>query len=638
MCGIGGIVMRDGGTVRPDELKAMAQRLRHRGPDGCGFATFTPGACVESAREAGALPAGSVGLVHLRLSIIDTTDGGWQPMRGADGRYAIVFNGEIYNFVELRAELERGGVVFRSASDTELLLAAWAAWGPGCLTRIVGMFAFAIVDTVANTLTLARDAFGIKPLFYIADRSRLVFASEQKALLPHLTGPRRVDSSRVYDYLRIGVTDRGAGTMLEGIRQVPAGSWTTIGLRDSAPPTFSQFWAPERRQPLDLSFADAVARTRDLFVNSVRLHLRSDVPVGACLSGGIDSSAIVSVMREIEGDALDLHTFTYVADSAQFSEERWARMVGGHVHATEHRVTPRAENLIEDLETLIACQDEPFGSTSIYAQHRVFGLVAEQGIKVVLDGQGADELLGGYAQHSGARMASLVRAGRLGAANKFWRGKPAGYGGRFGRLLALQYLLPRSAHGIVRRAVGRSEVPSWLNASWFNARGGMGSSLGPSASGHLMDELAADVRGNLPTLLRYEDRNSMHFSVESRVPFLTPELCDFFLALPEEFAISDDGTSKSVLRAAMRGIVPDAILDRRDKVGFSTPEWEWLNAIRPWAERILKSDAARAIPVFRHDRLLAAWQQSLADPSRHHTWIWRWINFIRWVEIAGVEL
>jgi asparagine synthase (glutamine-hydrolysing) len=153
-----------------------------------------------------------------------------------------------------------------------------------------------------------------------------------------------------------------------------------------------------------------------------------------------------------------------------------------------------------------------------------------------------------------------------------------------------------------------------------------------------MDELAADVRGNLPTLLRYEDRNSMHFSVESRVPFLTPELCDFFLALPEEFAISDDGTSKSVLRAAMRGIVPDAILDRRDKVGFSTPEWEWLNAIRPWAERILKSDAARAIPVFRHDRLLAAWQQSLADPSRHHTWIWRWINFIRWVEIAGVEL
>jgi asparagine synthase (glutamine-hydrolysing) len=638
MCGIGGIVMRGGGSVRPDELKMMAQRLRHRGPDGCGFATFTPGACVEAAREAGALPAGSVGLVHLRLSIIDTTDGGWQPMQDGDGRHTIVFNGEIYNFVELRAELQRAGVIFRSASDTEVLLAAWAAWGPQCLPRLVGMFAFALLDTVTGTLTLARDGFGIKPLLYLSDAGRLAFASEQKALIPLLSGARRVDSARVFDYLRVGITDRGAGTMLEEIRQVPPGSWTTISLRDSAPPTFTQFWAPTRRAPLDLSFDDAVAKTRDLFVESVRLHLRSDVPVGACLSGGVDSSAIVSAMREIEGDSLDLHTFTYVADSPQFSEERWARMVGIHIRATEHSVRPSAESLIEDLETLIACQDEPFGSTSIYAQHRVFRLVAEHGIKVVLDGQGADELLGGYAQHSGARLASLVRSGRFGTARKFLSNKPAGYGGKYGRLLAVQYLVPRAAHGMLRRMIGRSEIPPWMNADWFHARNGIGSALGPSATGDLMDELAADVRGNLPSLLRYEDRNSMHYSVESRVPFLTPELCDFFLSLPEEFAISDDGTSKSVFRAAMRGLVPDAILDRRDKVGFSTPEWEWLKAVRPWAERILNSDTARAIPLFRHDRMLAAWKQSLTDPSRHHTWIWRWLNFIRWVEITGVEV
>jgi asparagine synthase (glutamine-hydrolysing) len=637
MCGIGGIVMRSGRVAEPGELLAMAERIRHRGPDDRGFATYSPSGRLEVARDVGALTPAHVGLLHLRLSIIDTSDRGWQPMGSADGRYAIVFNGEIYNFVELRDRLQREGHEFRSASDTEVLLTAWAAWGPACLTQLVGMFAFAILDIAANTLTLARDGFGIKPLFYLSDATRFAFASEVKALLPLMSGPRRVNASRVFDYLRAGLTDRDGTTLIDGVNQVPIGHWGTFGLSDSSDPTFTPFWQPRRGETLDLSYDEAVRQTRDLFVKSVRLHLRSDVPVGACLSGGIDSSSIVALMRELEGDALDLRTFTYVSDSEAQSEARWASLAGDDVRAVQHCVTPSAEDLTADLEMLIQCQDEPFGSTSIYAQHRVFRLAAENGIKVVLDGQGADEMLGGYAHHSGARLAALIRQGRLGAARRFWGGTPTGYGGaRYGRLMAAQYLVPSSAHGLLRRLVGRSVVPPWLNESWFRAQGKSQFSLDTRTGGDLRDELVADVRGNLPSLLRYEDRNSMHFSVESRVPFLTPELCDFFLALPDEFIISSDGVSKSILRAAMRGIVPNEILDRRDKVGFQTPEWQWMQRVRPWAERILQSDVARGLPVFRYDQLLAAWRQSLSHPSQHHTWVWRWINFIRWVELNDI--
>ena len=199
------------------------------------------------------------------------------------------------------------------------------------------------------------------------------------------------------------------------------------------------------------------------------------------------------------------------------------------------------------------------------------------------------------------------------------------------------YLLPAAAHGPLRRMIGRSAMPSWLNAEWFTGAGADEPTAGSRAPRDLMDVLEANVRRDLPTLLRYEDRNSMHVSVESRVPFLTPDLCDFFLALPDNFIISDDGTSKAVLRSALRGLVPDAILDRRDKVGFRTPEWQWMRTVRPWAERVLNSDAARAIPVFRHDELRRAWTQALSNPAVYNTWVWRWINFIRWSEVNGIE-
>ncbi len=457
--------------------------------------------------------------------------------------------------------------------------------------------------------------------------------------MPLVSGSRGVDPHRVYDYLRLGITDRGGGTLVEGVQQVPAGHWGTIALRKTADPKFHEFWAPQQREPLDLSFDEAVCRTRDLFVKSVSLHLRSDVPVGACLSGGIDSSAIVSAMRSIGGDSLDLHTFTYVADSAADSEEHWATLVGDETRAIQHRVSPVAADLFRDLETVIACQDEPFGSTSIYAQYRVFGLVAEHGIKVVLDGQGADELLGGYANHSGARLASLIRSGRFAAARRFWRTTPKAFGGsRFGRAMAAQFLIPRAAHGPIRRLIGRSAMPAWMNNTWFHERGAGAQPIGPSASSTLKDGLTADVRGNLPSLLRYEDRNSMHFSVESRVPFLTTELCDFLLALPDEFIIDDDGVSKAVLRAAMRGLVPDAVLDRRDKIGFRTPEWQWMRAAQPWAERILSSETARSLRLFNHDQLLVAWHRALRHPDQYHPWVWRWINFIRWAEINAIAI
>lgn len=220
MCGIGGIVRYDDGVVRPAELKSMADRMRHRGPDDHGFATYTPTTGLCAAKDANSLPPGQVGLAHLRLSIIDTSSAGWQPMRSPDGRYAIVFNGEIYNYLELRRDLAAMGHRFCSSSDTEVLLAAWAAWGAECLGKLVGMFAFALLDTHANSLTIARDPFGIKPLFYIPGANAFSFASELKALVPLVTGGRHLDAPRVFTYLRSGMTDRGGGTLLQAIRQV----------------------------------------------------------------------------------------------------------------------------------------------------------------------------------------------------------------------------------------------------------------------------------------------------------------------------------------------------------------------------------------------------------------------------------
>jgi asparagine synthase (glutamine-hydrolysing) len=657
MCGIFGIWNFNNQPIDLEAVEGATRRLRHRGPDDEGYLFLNTNtgrkvlcAGIDTTAELDLPPLGQfkgdlfeLGLGFRRLSILDISPAGHQPMTNADGKCWIIYNGEIYNYIELRSELSKYGYSFQTGTDTEVILAAYQHWGVDCLTHFNGMWAFAIWDDEKSHLFLARDRFGIKPLYYCKNEERLIFASEIKALLAHPGANRRANPSRLYEYLHSGLTDYGDETLFENIQQLPAAHYLIVSKATPKNSQARRYWEISFDRQLDLSFAEARSRLRELFLDSVRLHLRSDVRVGAALSGGIDSSAIVASMRMLEPQ-LDLHTFSYTADDPLVSEERWVDIVGQTSRAAVHKVQPTPEELVADLDALIESQDEPFGSTSIYAQSRVFRLAHENGVKVMLDGQGADEMLAGYRLYLSIRLASLLRGLRLAKANQFVKAAAGLPGSDTPGSLSLLAsaggaLLPES-FGLLRNFLKRSRDwtkgtnANWLDESWFVRQGVIRRKTKRPQSRYMLQEqlYGSLAESSLPMLLRYEDRNSMAQSIESRVPFLTSDLAEFILALPEEYIIASDGTSKSVFRQAMRGIVPDEILDRRDKIGFATPEKRWLEAVRPWIEQVLSSDVAAQVPGMKLPTMKQQWKAISRGEQAFDFRIWRWLNTIRWAQ------
>lgn len=651
MCGIFGLARFDEAPVNLKSVQMATDALRHRGPDDEGYLlgntqtgqiAVCGGPDTVSPLNLPRLNTFSTLNFNLafgfrRLAILDLSSAGHQPMSSSDGRFWLIFNGEIYNYLELRAELERCGHTFGSNGDSEVLLAAYVQWGVEALNRLVGMFAFAIWDTRTGKILLARDFFGIKPLYYTCWHNGFAFASEIKALLVLPQVNRRINPQRLYEYLRFRLTDFGSGTLFDGIHQLPAAHYlqlTTDG-HHKHPLHPQRYWQVDLGRRSQLSFEAAGEQLRELFMQNIRLHLRSDVPVGVALSGGIDSSSIVMAMRYVEGQSLGLHTFSHIAHDPQISEEQWINLIVQVSAAEVHKVKPTPQELMTSLEPLIELQDEPFGSTSIFAQYRVFQLAQQAGIKVMLDGQGADELLGGYPLYLAARLASLLRQREWREAGRFLSraSKMPGFG-KFTMLLeSFRMLLPDRFQAIGRDFTGNSMFPAWLNAAWFREQGVAKSFNLIYGQEILRDQLYQSfVETSLPMLLRYEDRNSMAFSIESRVPFLTPALVNFVFSLPESYIIAPDGYTKSIFRQAMRGIVPNAILDRRDKIGFATPERAWLLALRPWVEDVLQSETAAQIPALNLPAIKAEWQAVLNGRQHFDFRIWRWLNFICWVK------
>jgi asparagine synthase (glutamine-hydrolysing) len=633
VCGIAALVSLPGAKVAPDLPRRFDAMLAHRGPDGSGLATYLRDGTPTPAETA------DVALVHRRLAIIDLDRRADQPMVSADGRYVLVFNGEIYNYVELRAELVGLGHTFQTTSDSEVLIAAVAQWGTAALERFVGMFAFILLDREARELFLARDPFGIKPLFWAVGRDCVALASE---ILPLLEVPgvgRSIDLARTSLFLAAGQTDSGPGTMFSGVRSLPAGTWARIALAAPAAPMPVQYWrprvAPERR-PL----ADAAQELREVFVDSIRLHLRSDVPVGIALSGGIDSSAIVAAARAVGGRALAIHTFSFTAEGSDVDESAFIDLAADAAQAQSLRIRIGPEEIVTDIDDLVVSQGEPFGSLSIYAQHRVMNLAAKNGIKVMLDGQGADELFAGYRPYLARRLSELIARFQWGAAARLVRAiryLPDVGSGLLAQ--AVEPAVPAGLRSLARLLAGRPLFAPWIDGGWFAARGVQQTGAPPRwrpdfLHAALTQSLTETV---LPALLRYEDRNSMAFSIESRVPFLTTRLADFAYAQPSEHLVNGNATSKAVLRTALRGLVPDAILDRRDKVGFATPDRLWASALRPWFGRVLGSDTARALPWLKADVALAALDRRVARSDAFGFDLWRTVNVIRWIEMLGVS-
>jgi asparagine synthase (glutamine-hydrolysing) len=638
MCGLFGMVGASPGLLGASRVDRLFSLLRHRGPDDRGWLTLSH-AGIRSGSDPDDL-AGDAVLLHTRLSILDLSAAGHQPMSTPDGRFHLSFNGEIYNYLELRDELERLGRTFASRTDTEVLLAAYAEWGAAAFERLVGMFAVALVDSERRVLVLARDQFGIKPLYYTPLAEGLAFASEIPPLLELPGVSRLANPQRAFDYLRFGRTDHGAETMFKGIRQVEPGHYVEIPLDDPHQLDVRQYWSLQP-EPVDgLSLDEAAERLRELFLESVRMHLRSDVLVGAAFSGGVDSSANVAAMRRLSGAGLDLQTFSYVADDPVLNEERWMQLVARETGAIAHTVEPSPQELLADLDRLIDVQAEPFGGTSIYAQYRVFQLAGGAGIKVMLDGQGADELFAGYRYYLADRVAGLLSRGRLVSAARLLReiaGLPgATPGGVLGR--AVGHALPAGAQGTARRLTRHRLVPSWLDADWLRGHDVSLNDPGRSSRGNLREYRLDTVRTGLRELLRYEDRNSMAFSIESRVPFLTPAIAEFALGMPDDYLIAPDGTGKLVLRRSVRGLVPDPILERRDKIGFATPETAWLRSLEPWANEVLSSDAARNTGPLRVTEARRRWREMCDGRRPFDPVAWRWLNLIRWVDRIGVQV
>jgi asparagine synthase (glutamine-hydrolysing) len=563
MCGIAGIIgIPTAGAAL--HLRGMLGVQAHRGPDGEGV---------------WASPDARVHLGHRRLAIVDLSDRARQPMLDWTARVAVTFNGEIYNYVELRAELETLGARFRSQSDTEVILEAYKAWGEACLLRFNGMFAFALYDGARGMLFCARDRYGEKPFLFVAQPGRFAFASEYKALLclPNV--------SCDHDELRLirGLQNSSLGldsdrqTVFGAVQQLLPSEAMTVNVANLD----TRIWRYWDVQPRDdyarLSAPEAVDTFRHLLTDAVRLRMRSDVAVGSCLSGGLDSSAIVSLVRKAIDHRGDYHTFTGRFPGTTADEWAYAQLVVADTGVVTHVVEPTPERFATELPEFISANELPVGSSSQYAQFSVFRLAREHGITVLLDGQGADELLGGYEQYFRLYVAALEASGDRA---RLQRELPQ-IRDRYPLALAprAQALRDRLPFGV------RQRLSHWL-------RGGSNLLYGlkPGVARQIVKQnarvqverfhalasaLYQDSFGMyLTALLRYGDRNSMAHSREVRLPFCDYRLAELALSLPPEHLMGDAQT-KRLLRESMRGILPEPVRARWNKQGFRPPQETW---------------------------------------------------------------
>jgi len=644
MCGIAGIWDPEG---RADlgRLHLMAGLMRHRGPDDEGVVLLGAAgghAClggVDTPREvfASGLPFApgarrpladggrfTVGLLHRRLSIVDLSPAGHQPMCDPRGRHWIVFNGEVYNYVELRHELAALGESFRSGSDTEVILAAYRRWGHGCLERFNGMFAFALWDGERRELFCARDRFGVKPLYYQWDGRRFAFASEPDALA--LTQERRIAPrlEAVRDLVALDWVDHDERTFFEGIRSLPAAHRLVVGERGLA---IERWWSLRAgRAP-----GDAAAQTAEferLFTDAVSLRLRADVEVGSCLSGGLDSSAVVTTASRLL--PRPMHAFTCAYDEGpDFDERPWVAATVEASGARSHVVVPDGGDFWATFDRLAVRQGEPTAGPGLYSQWKVMELARARALKVLLDGQGGDETLAGYFRYLPVRLRDLAARGDLAGFLRLLPKVARRLGPATALSLTFEPWLPAGLVAPLRRRYGQGKDRVLARA----LRGLPRPDLPRPPRGFpsaLSRQLAFDtLQRLLPSLLRYEDRDSMAFSIETRLPFLDYRLVEFAFTLPDERRLDGD-TTKAVLRRALAGRIPAAVLARRDKKGFETPADLWLRGR-------YAGEARRRLltPGPLHDWLdRAALATELEDflAGRRATGlqVWRWLSLEAW--------
>lgn len=642
MCGIGGYITKTGTQGAP--LQDMMDIIHYRGPDDSGYALF--GKDTEAPLHDPLSDEESmVALAHRRLSIVDLSSLGHQPMSYQDGRYWLTYNGEIYNYIEIREELKALGHQFVSQSDSEVILAAYAQWGADCLSRFNGMWAFAIYDREKKTVFLTRDRFGIKPLYYWTSPDGVYyFASEIKQFTILSGWSAVVNPQRAYDFLAWSLMDHTNETMFQGVYQLLPGHYMQLSVNDhftTGAVVDSVKWYNLPLKKFEGTFEEATKKFHSLLQDSVRLMLRADVPVGSCLSGGLDSSSIVCLMDDILDGNGEQKTFSATAEVEKYNERRWIDEVVRHTNVDAHYVHPSLDDLFADSEKITWHQDEPFGSTSIYAQWKVFQLASQNNVTVMLDGQGADEQLAGYHSFFAPLFYKLFKSGRWISLIREIRAVKCLHG--YSEWKAVQHIanmmIPEAIKSPLKKIMGKNhKAPPWLNVDLLGAR-----AIDPhyklgSYTDNIQSVCHAQLTGsNLQALLHWEDRDSMAHSLESRVPFLDYRLVEFSLSLPDHFKISG-GKTKLILRGAMDGVLPDKIRDRVDKLGFATPEEVWIRQKETETFRLKLKESVNGLQGIVTPDIMTYFSDMVTGKTPFSFTVWRIINFAQWARIFNVRL
>ncbi len=551
MCGIAGIhALRPDQAVDPREIATMLATMPYRGPDACGISLVEP----------------YIGLGHLRLAILDLRPESNQPFTIEDGNLVLTYNGEIFNYVELREELAALGHSFHTTSDTEVLIRAYREWGESAVLRFNGMWAFALYDRARRTLFCARDRFGIKPFNYAITPQRFVFASEIKAILavePSLASPDYDSLSRI---LRASIGARSAATCFAGIRRLPPAHCLTI---TDGQVQLRRYWdyPPECEQPP--SYKEAADKVRQLLVRGIQFRMRSDVPVGLTLSGGVDSSSIACLLKSDLTGHLDTFTASYQGES--YDESPRAYQLATSLGLDPHLIPAQPFDFLKRLREIIWHLESPTHTPAVFPLWNI-ATAAKERVTVLLEGQGADELLAGYRLNFIDALIDRQRSGHVLASLVEFRWAYRLYGAKFAAQLAGRRINPPRLHKWFRIFRGDEQV--YIGALADRVDKPESTRHNKDRDGRLNQSLIQQMEGRLVDLLHYGDAISMAHSLESRLPFLDHDLVDYCVSLPGEYKFRD-GRGKAILREAVRHDVPAHILDDRKKLGFPTPIARW---------------------------------------------------------------
>lgn len=555
MCGIAGYISTLGKEVPAELIQRMTDAVAHRGPDGQGI-----------------WRQGAVALGHRRLSILDLSELGHQPMRDAESGCVISYNGEIYNYLELRQELAKRGYQFRSNTDTEVILKAYDCWGQACVERFNGMWAFAIHDPRRNIVFCSRDRFGVKPFYYAETAQGFAFGSEIRQLLP-LLPQVRADMGVLVGFLDARVAEHPDCTFFSGVRKLPGGHNLVFDLTARQYAIQRHYDLCRGQEYAVLDDGQALTRFDALFDDAIRLRLRSDVQVGTCLSGGMDSSSIATRAAESyrRASQQDFSAITAISEDPVTDESEFARLVVEASGLKWHTVKPVYGDFRASIDAVVRAQEEPFASASVIMQYFVMREARQAGIPVLLDGQGGDETLLGYDRYFADHLLHSLRTFRLKQACAVVTGLVRN--GRPGALRALVWNLLYFHAPLLRRLATRGQR-ALLRPQWRALAAGADGEK--QTDGDLFALQKREIeRTNLPALLRYEDKNSMAHSIETRLPFLDYRVVELAASLPVAVKLRD-GWGKYLLRKAMDVRMPATIVWRKHKFGFEAPESRWM--------------------------------------------------------------